>query len=45
MFGKKINKIKCLRMKKVKKHMINGKRNLNSPFLKLDKFRTKEKPT
>lgn len=29
LYGKKMLKIKCLKNKKVKKHMINGKRNLN----------------
>jgi len=43
MFGKKINKIKCQNKKKDKKLIFNGKRNLNFPFLKLDKYKIKEK--
>lgn len=42
--GKKIKKIKCLSKKKVKRLISNGKRNPNYQFLKLVKFKMKEKP-
>lgn len=43
--GKKMLKIKCQKTKKVKKPIMNGKRNLNFPFLKLDRTKTKKRLT
>lgn len=43
MSGKRINKTKCLKNKRVKKPMINGRKSPNFPSLKLDRLKTKEK--
>ncbi len=43
MSGKKIQKIKCQNRKKVKKHIHNGKRNLNCLFQKQGKFKINNK--
>lgn len=42
-YGKKINKIKCQKKKRGRRHTFNGKRNLNYRYLKLEKWRMKEK--
>ena len=43
LYGKKIIKIKCQKKKREKKLTFNGKKNLNYPYLKPEKWRTKEK--
>ena len=44
LYGKKMPKIKCQKIKKVKKHINNGRKNLSCLSLKLGKHRIKEKP-
>jgi hypothetical protein len=43
LFGKKTLKIKCLKMKRVKKLIKHGKKNLVYPFQKLVKYKTNKK--
>lgn len=43
LFGKKTHKIKCQKIKKAKKLIHNGKRNLNFLSLKLDKMKIKKR--
>ena len=42
--GKKIKRISTPRKKKVRRLIKNGKREIISPFLKLDKWRTRTRP-
>ena len=41
-YGKKMLKIKCQKIKKVKKLMNNGRKNQNYQFLESDKMKIKE---
>ena len=43
MFGKKMNKIRCRKNKRARKLMINGRKNPNFRFLRLDRLKIKEK--